>query len=168
MAELTASEKLQPSLLDRLTDEEPDKKDEPLSRRVMSMVVLRRAVLRDLAWLLNCPNKPLSDEIYEFPLAARSVLNFGMPDLAGLTASGIPAARVIGMVRDAIHTYEPRIVGQSLDVNVLDMSDSDSHNNGFTLEISGQLCPLPMPEALYVRTEIDLETGRCDLKERRA
>jgi type VI secretion system protein ImpF len=167
VAELTASEKLQPSLLDRLTDEEPDKKDEPLSRRVMSMVVLRRAVLRDLAWLLNCPSKPLTDELNDYPLAARSVLNYGMPDLTGLTASGVSPARIVGMVRDAIHTFEPRIVGQSLDVSVLDISEHDTHN-GFVFEISGQLCPLPMPEALYVRTEIDLETGRCDLKERRA
>ncbi len=167
MAELTASDKLQPSLLDRLTDEEPDKKDEPLSRRIMSMVMIRRAVLRDLAWLLNCPCKSLSDEIYEFPLASRSVLNYGMPDLTGLTASGIPASRLVSMVRDAIHTYEPRIVGQSLDVRVV-QSDGAGGRNGFAFEISGQLCPLPMPEALYVRTEIDLETGRCDIKERRA
>lgn len=167
MAELTASEKLQPSLLDRLTDEEPDKKDEPLSRRVMSMVMLRRAVIRDLAWVLNCPCKPLTDEIYEFPLASRSVLNYGMPDLTGLTASGVPAAKIVSMVRDAIHAFEPRIVGQSLDVRVIE-SEADGTRNGFAFEISGQLCPLPMPEALYVRTEIDLETGRCDIKERRA
>ncbi|HRJ50610.1 MAG: type VI secretion system baseplate subunit TssE [Phycisphaeraceae bacterium] len=168
MAELTASERLQPSLLDRLIDDEPDKKDEPLSRRVMSMVMLRRAVLRDLSNLLNCPSKPQFDEINEYPLAARSVLNYGMPDLTGLTASGVSPSRIVSMVRDAIHHYEPRIVGQTLDVRVVESAGSDGVRNGFAFEISGQLCPLPMPEALYVRTEIDLETGRFDIKERRA
>ncbi|GMV25401.1 MAG: hypothetical protein AMXMBFR58_14320 [Phycisphaerae bacterium] len=166
MAELTTSERLQPSLLDRLTDDEPQVREEPISRRVMSMVMLRRAVVRDLAWLLNCPCKPLTDEINEFPLAARSVLNYGMPDLTGLTASGVPPEQIVSMVRDAIQTFEPRIIGQSLDVHVIE-SRSETSRNGFALEITGQLCPLPMPEALYVRTEIDLETGRCDIKERR-
>ncbi len=167
MAELTVSERLQPSLLDRLTDDEPGVRVESRDRRVMSMRMLRRAVLRDLAWLLNCPCKPLPDEIYEFPLASRSVLNYGMPDLTGLTVSGTPPEKVVAMVREAIRTYEPRIVGQSLDVRVLETDTHGSGRNGFEFEISGQLCPLPMPEALYVRTEIDLETGRCDIKERR-
>jgi predicted component of type VI protein secretion system len=33
-------------------------------------------------------------------------------------------------------------------------------------EISGDMCPLPMPEALFLRTELDLDTGQCELKER--
>ena len=36
MAELTPQERLQPALLDRLTDDEPDKKQEPREQRVMS------------------------------------------------------------------------------------------------------------------------------------
>ncbi|MCC6425509.1 MAG: type VI secretion system baseplate subunit TssE [Phycisphaerales bacterium] len=168
MSELTASERLQPSLLDRLTDDEPKASVESRDRRVMSMRMLRRAVLRDLAWLLNCPCKPQTDEINDYPLAAKSVLNYGMLDLTGLTVSGMSPERVVGMVRDAIQTFEPRIVGPSLEVRVVELdAGSGAGHNGFAFEISGQLCPLPMPEALYIRTEIDLETGRCDIKERR-
>ena len=53
MADLTPQERLQPSLLDRLTDSAPDTKRESRDRRVLSMRRLRSAVLRDLAWLLN-------------------------------------------------------------------------------------------------------------------
>jgi hypothetical protein len=35
-------------------------------------------------------------------------------------------------------------------------------------EISGELCPLPMPEPLFLRTQLDLETGRCEVKARAA
>jgi hypothetical protein len=49
----TPEEQLQPALLDRLTDEEPDKKLEPRRERVMSKRRMRDAVLRDLAWLFN-------------------------------------------------------------------------------------------------------------------
>ena len=54
MAEpLTPQDRLQPALLDRLTDDEPDKKLEPREHRVLSKSRLRQAVLRDLAWLFN-------------------------------------------------------------------------------------------------------------------
>ena len=49
----TPQEQLQPALLDRLTDEEPDKKLEPRQQRVISKRRMREAVLRDLAWLFN-------------------------------------------------------------------------------------------------------------------
>ena len=47
MAE-TAIEKLQPCLLDRLTDDEPGKKEESRSQRVISHQKYKRGVLRDL------------------------------------------------------------------------------------------------------------------------
>ena len=49
----TPQDRLQPALLDRLTDDEPDKKLEPREQRVLSKSKMRRAVLRDLAWLFN-------------------------------------------------------------------------------------------------------------------
>jgi type VI secretion system protein ImpF len=166
MAELTTTERLQPALLDRLTDDEPKEKVEGRDQRVMSMRQLRAAVLRDLSWLLNAPCRPHGDEIYEYPLVARSVLNFGMPDLTGMTASSARSARLAGQVHDAIMTYEPRIVGDSLNVRMVESSDAMSHKNTYSFEITGDVCPLPMPEALYVRTEVDLETGRCEVKDR--
>jgi len=56
MAELAPRERLQPSLLDRLTDDEPDQEVESRERRVLSVRGLREGVLRDLAWLLNTTN----------------------------------------------------------------------------------------------------------------
>jgi type VI secretion system protein ImpF len=164
MAELTTRERLQPSLLDRLTDDEPQARLESREKRVMSMRQLRAAVLRDLEWLLNARSRPLDDEIHQFPLVAKSVVNFGMPDLTGLAASGIAPGRIEGMVYDAVRAFEPRIVGHSLEVR----AGAEGEGNHLVFEISGELCPLPMPEALYVRTDVDLETGRCEIRERNA
>jgi len=165
MAELTTSERLQPSLLDRLTDDEPDKKVESRDRRVMSMRVLRQAVLRDLAWLLNAASRPLDDEIHEFPLVAKSVINYGLPDLTGLTISGIRAGRMEQMVFDAVANFEPRIMRKGLSVVAGRTDETTAGNNKIQFEISGDLCPLPMPEALLVRTEVDLETGQSIVRE---
>ncbi len=51
--QLLPQDRLQPALLDRLTDDEPDKKQEPREARVLSKSRLRQSVLRDLAWLFN-------------------------------------------------------------------------------------------------------------------
>lgn len=163
MAELTTSERLQPSLLDRLIDDAPDQKMESRDKRIMSMRTLRNAVLRDLAWLLNCPCRPLDDEIHQFPLVAKSVVNFGLPDLTGLTVSGIRAGKLERMVFDAIANFEPRIIRRTLAVKAA--GANEAAGNRVQFEIGGDLCPLPMPEALFVRTEVDFETGRCDVKE---
>ena len=48
MAELTSLERLQPSLLDRLSDDDTEQAIEPRDQRILSMRGLRKAVLRDL------------------------------------------------------------------------------------------------------------------------
>ena len=88
MAGLTAQERLQPSLLDRLTDNDPSSSRESLDARVLSKNQLRSAVLRDLSWLFNttCQEPPLRSRDVEgrkmwqeAPDARKSVLNYGMP-----------------------------------------------------------------------------------------
>jgi type VI secretion system protein ImpF len=168
MAELTTAERLQPSLLDRLTDDFPQVSQESRDRRVMSMRQLRAAVLRDLGWLLNTPAKPRFEAVHDFPLVANSVLNYGIPDLTGLTTSGLSPGQLEKMVVSAVHRFEPRIVANTLDVRAVATKDQwgNESDQRFEFEISGDFCPLPMPEALFVRTEVDLETGRCAIRER--
>jgi type VI secretion system protein ImpF len=75
MAELAARERLQPSLLDRLTDDEPERGIEARERRVMSLRMLRDSVLRDLGWLLNTTNLLSVTDHPKLPHVAASVLN---------------------------------------------------------------------------------------------
>ena len=168
MAELTTAERLQPSLLDRLTDDFPHVAQESRDRRVMSMRQLRAAVLRDLASLLNTPAKPRFEEVHEYPLVEKSVLNYGIPDLTGLTTSGLSPGQLEKLVTSAVQRFEPRIIPETLSVRAVATKDEwgNEVDQRFEFEISGDFCPLPMPEALFVRTEVDLETGRCSIKER--
>ena len=78
--------RLQPALLDRLTDDEPEQRQETESHRIMSKTQLRQAVLRDLGALFNSV-QPLGSEAEPYPLLAESVLNFGLPSLSGQLAS---------------------------------------------------------------------------------
>ena len=81
MADLTPQERLQPSLLDRLTDTDPESKTESRERRVLSIQRLRAGVLRDLGWLLNTGHLETIEDLDEFPDVRNSVLNYGIPDL---------------------------------------------------------------------------------------
>jgi type VI secretion system protein ImpF len=92
MAELTPKERLQPSLLDRLTDNEPDRKVEGKDLRVLSPQRLRESVRRDLTWLFNAVNLASVQDLSDHDDVARSTLNFGLPDLSGKSAVGVHAA----------------------------------------------------------------------------
>lgn len=164
MAELTTSEKLQPSLLDRLTDDDRTSRVESREKRVMSMKNLRAAVLRDLSWLLNTSAHPMGAEIYEFPLASQSVLNYGLPDATGMSSSGLSIGQVEGAMRRAITTFEPRIMQGSLRVRASVDENRQKNPAVIGFEIAAEFCPLPMPETLYVRSEVDLETGQFELR----
>ena len=51
--ESVARDRLQPVLLDRLTDKQPQSRQERAGAFLMSGKLLRDSVLRDLQWLLN-------------------------------------------------------------------------------------------------------------------
>lgn len=159
MTDLTSTEMLQPSLLDRLTDDEPGSKVESREQRVLSMARLRQAVLRDLTWLLNCGNMDSTDDFDQYPAVQASVLNFGVRDLTGCTASSLNPAELEERVREAILRFEPRIVSESVTVRMVDADSEGGSPNTMSFEIEGELWALPMPVQLFLRTDVDLETG---------
>ena len=83
----TLKDRLLPSLLDRLTDNEPRKNDESRDQRVATLQSLREAVLRDLEWLMNTVNLESVMNFDDFPELRDTVINYGMPGLAGNTMS---------------------------------------------------------------------------------
>lgn len=158
----TPQEQLQPALLDRLTDKEPDKKLELRRQRVISKREMREAVLRDLAWLFNTTRLDAAMDPLKFPYARRSVINFGLPPLSGKTASSVELIDLERAIRQSILDYEPRILPASLQVRAIEADDLEQHNV-VGVEISGQLWAQPVPIDLLVRTEIDLETGQVEI-----
>ena len=164
MAEpLTPQERLQPALLDRLTDDEPDKQLEAREHRVMSKPKLRQAVLRDLAWLFNATRLETRGSLAHLPYARRSVINFGLPALSGETASTLDVAGLERAIRQTILDFEPRILAGTLRVRALVADDALEHHNVIGVDIEGHLWAQPVPLELMLRTEIDLETGTVQI-----
>jgi type VI secretion system protein ImpF len=164
MAELTQQERLQPCLLDRLTDDQPEKKQESRDQRVVSLRRLREGVLRDLGWLLNATNLAVLQDLTDYPQVAQSVLNYGMPALAGTLLSSVDVVDFERRIQQAIIDFEPRILRDTLKVRVAVAPEQMSHN-AMTFEIEGQLWAQPVPQRIYLKTEVDLELGEVKLSD---
>jgi type VI secretion system protein ImpF len=157
---LLPQDRLQPALLDRLTDDEPDKKQEPRQARVLSKKKLRQSVLRDLDWLFNSTRLEAVIDLSRVPNVRRSVLNFGLPALSGKTASSLDMTDLVRAVRDGILTFEPRILPATLQITTLLEGGDLDHHNIIGVEIRGELWAQPVPLEFLVRTEFDLETRK--------
>ena len=164
MAELSLQERLQPSLLDRLTDNEPETKVESRAQRVLSLNRLKRSVLRDLAWLLNSGNLAMTEDLSAYPEVESSVVNYGVTDLAGTTATSTDTRVVEREIKQAILDFEPRLLAESLSVKV-SLSDRYMNNRTLSFEIEGQLWAQPLPISLYLSTDLDLESGTTTVTE---
>ena len=164
MGQWSLKERLQPSLLDRLTDLEPEKKVESNSQQSMSQSQFKEAVIRDLGWLLNSVALSVCVDLEKFPAVQRSVLNYGLPDLSGHTSSTVDVFSVEKSIKAAIMEFEPRIIRHSLRVKVHSNPDEMSHNS-LIFEIAGEVFGQPSPFQVVLKSELDLECGEFQLVE---
>lgn len=156
-------DRLQPALLDRLTDEDPGRRQEAPEHRVVSKRRLRQVVLRDLSWLFNATRLESLVDLSAVPWVRGSVLNFGLPALSGRGASSLDVMELTRAIREAIMSFEPRILPDTLQVNTLVEPGDMDHHNVIDVHIQGQLWAQPVPIEFMARTQFDLETGRVRL-----
>ncbi len=158
-------DRLQPALLDRLTDFNPQSQVEADDNRLMSKSQIRDAVLRDLGWLMNSV-QPLGNKMaQQYPQVADSVLNFGLPPMSGQLASRIDVSVLERTLKQAILRFEPRVMEDSLEVNALEASSVLDTHNVIEFEIRGFMWAQPVPLELLLRTQVDLEAGQVEVRD---
>lgn len=151
-----AAERLQPSLLDRLTDDAPDERAEAPDAKVIDTRRLREIVRRDLAWLLNTTNLESDMDLSDYPCVAASTLNFGIREMTGRIADAARTVEMRQALRRAVERFEPRILPGTLEIGV-----AETAREGVVLSfaIRGELWAYPLPLELYLRTAMDVTTG---------
>lgn len=164
MAELAPKERLQPSLLDRLTDDEPENRRETPEKRVLSLQRLRDCVRRDLAFLLNSTHLAAVQDLGDYPEVERSTLNYGIPDLAGRPASTVDRSGLARRIRRAILDFEPRLIAGTVKVEAV-VDPAQNSPNALHFDIQADLWSEPIPLRLYLRTDLDLEDGEAHVTE---
>nr|WP_221195558.1 type VI secretion system baseplate subunit TssE [Luteibacter sp. Sphag1AF] len=156
---MITQERLQPSLLDRLRDDEPHVAQESRDKRVITAARLRECVVRDLGWLFNCTRHGWSDDHGGLPYVEGSVLDYGIPDLTGAAITGMDIAVWRQRIHTAITLFEPRLDPSTLHV------DAHAHTTRMdrltlSFSIESTMWAQPLSLNLYLKTEVDLETAR--------
>jgi type VI secretion system protein ImpF len=119
----------------------------------ISMRRLRDYVCRDLGALLNCASLDAVVDLDRYPHVQASVLNFGMPSLAGRAARAADPHKIAATIETAIRRFEPRLSA----LRVAPEMGDESHVLAFRIE--AQLWGQPVPQQLVLRTRIDVDTG---------
>jgi type VI secretion system protein ImpF len=146
-------------VLDRLIDLEPGNQVENPPSRSQSERLLKRAVRRDLEWLLstrrNCdpPDEGLKE-------VNRSTYMYGLPDLSALTmATAGDRNKLVRQIVAAINLFEPRLAN----VRLVMVENPDAAKSEVRLRIEAMLRMDPAPEPISFDTVIELKSGNCRL-----
>jgi len=151
-----------PSLFDRLMDDAPSQRSERPDAYAPNSETMRRLVQRDLSLLLNTTS--LDDEIdpMRYPVAAASVINYGIPPLSGSYLTDRNWEEIERLVRTAITRFEPRLIAESLRILPGRHADPLRYNK-LTLEILGLMHWSPYPFEFRIQSTFDFETNNVTL-----
>jgi type VI secretion system protein ImpF len=148
------------SVLERLIDRDPKAGSESAPTRAQSVRLLRASVRRDLEWLLNTRRTPApADQTY--PEVARSVYNYGLPDLNALNwESSRDRARLARAVQESLNVFEPRLRG----IKVVPLEPVAGAPHIMRFQIEGLLEMDPAPELIVFDTTLQLSSGEYQVK----
>lgn len=162
MADKTITERLQPSLLDRLTDHEPNNLKESRSSRVIDVKRLREIISRDLGWLLNKNNQDSLISNEKYPHVTKSVVNYGVREVSGNFSTKRRAEQIRSSIHRAISVFEPRIKEGTLDVILRE--DENMSQTIIEFDIHADMWAQPLPMELYLRSQVDVITGELRIE----
>ena len=171
LSQLPPQDRLQPALLDRLTDDEPDKKLEPREAACCRSAACGRRCCATSPGCSTPRGSRRATDLANVPHVRRSVRQFRPAGAVG--HDGLLAR--CDRPRPRHPRGDPRLraahpAGIAADHGAARAGRLD-HHNVIGVEIRGQLWAQPVPLEFLVRTEIDLETGqgrRSPISPRRA
>lgn len=164
MADKTLVERLQPSLLDRLTDDDPGNVKEGRDARAIDMGRLREIVQRDLSWLLNTNSMESAIDASAFPQVVNSVLNYGVREVSGEFSTAKRAEMIRKSIAASIARFEPRIQRNSI---LVELHPEEKGGEMFVaFDIRADMWAQPVPLELFLRSKVDVTTGEVSVERR--
>ena len=151
-------------LWDLLSSADPELAPIAPGARAHPEALLRDSVRRELGLLFNSTALGAVQTLESHAHAARSTLNYGLPDLAGKTASSIDGPWLERQLARAIRDFEPRLHPESVRVTIAPQRAST--HNILCFEIDAVLTSNPDAEPIRLDTELDLESGSARIVER--
>ncbi|MGA2606899.1 MAG: type VI secretion system baseplate subunit TssE [Terriglobia bacterium] len=147
------------SVLDRLIDQEPERKLEPPLTRAQSLRELKAALRRDLEWLLNT-RRTIEESPASLKELEHSLYNYGLPDVSSLyLRSSNDQDSLLKAIRVAINFFEPRLLNIKV---TLEPAADDTRVIRFGIE--GLLRMDPAPEHVFFDTMLEPMSGQYQVK----
>lgn len=161
MLRVDKNKKLRPSILDRLLDDEPHNQAEQDPGQHQLVKQLRNSVRRDLETLLNTRYYVIKppDELVEVD---KSLLNYGLPDLATINISDAKKRdEFTAMLQATLIEYEPRF--KSVKVSYIDNKDDTDRTLRF--RIDAVIYADPLPQVVVFDSILESVTRTVSVKE---
>jgi type VI secretion system protein ImpF len=125
------------------------------TRTPISEPILRREVAQDLDALLNTVALESADDLGAFDQVKRSILNYGLPDIAHRTIDEASVNDIENEIRSALLNYEPRLACDSIQAS-RDTS-IETHELKVRFVVRADLCcePVNVPVEFIADIELD-------------
>jgi len=151
MAEPHDRRPVQLSLLDRLTDEEPDRDQElPLTGKKLERV-LREAIRRDIEGFLNTRRRCLPMPA-GLDAATGTVVDYGVPDFFGrVLSTDRRRKQFLRSIEECLRQHEPRFKSVRLEM----VEGVDEAQRSFHFRIDAVVYADPAPESLQFDSRVE-------------
>jgi type VI secretion system protein ImpF len=123
---------------------------------------LKELVSRDLAVLLNASSLDTLTDLEVLPHVRTSVLNFGMPSLAGAIASSVRHDELARTLETVIRRFEPRLTRVRV---TPETSSAGEESQEISFLVEAELWGQPAPHQVVLHTHIDTGSGKARLSD---
>jgi type VI secretion system protein ImpF len=130
-------------------------------RLAITEPVLRKEVKQDLEHLMNTIALESTENLASFPEVRKSILNYGIPDMAHRTIDEQGVADVAREIEQALARYEPRLVRNTVKVYQDESVDKTSLKLRFG--VHGDLSCNPINVPVEFVADVDYGTGKITL-----
>jgi type VI secretion system protein ImpF len=123
--------------------------------------MLRQEVAQDLEALMNTIAFESSEDLGEFDHVRKSILNYGLPDIAHRTIDEIGVGDVMDELRTALLQYEPRLASETIHVTRDTSLGVDDLKVRFI--VRADLCCEPVNVPIEFIADLELDSGKIEV-----
>lgn len=131
-------------------------------RNAVSETVLRQELADDLAALLNTVNLASIEDLRGLEEVRRSILNYGVDDLASISTESETMERLEGKLREVLEFCEARLVRGT--VAVVRESAIDEINTKVAFHINAEMYASPSNVSVEFVADLDAYSGKLGVK----
>lgn len=153
--------KYTPTLLERITTTASDEKRSRYSR--LDAEKMRQLVISEIMEILNHANMEHSLDTERYPYVASSAMNYGLPKRVTYVVQD-EWQTAEQDIRTAILRFEPRVIPETLVVNILNGEQLQGSYATLLFELSALIHWSPEPLDLYVRGRYDIDSDHVVIK----